>query len=263
MNEIAVPYERAGRQFEGSIIWNGGSTKRPVLFMQPDWYGVSPEMRAIARELASDRYIVLLADMFGAGTGEHASSKPFDELLQRVISVRKDLKFTVECGSLALKTMLAEAQARDLVDPDAPTFAVGYCAGAGFLMEQARAGEDLDALVALHITNPNPLVPETPCNIKGRVLTIHGSADPVTPKAMIDALEAELTAAGVEWQTVMFGGAGHAFCVPSAEPDGQRAADLHGIHYDEKLCRASYRMMHEFFEDTVPDRSANALNTDR
>jgi pimeloyl-ACP methyl ester carboxylesterase len=50
-----------------------------------------------------------------------------------------------------------------------------------------RAGADFKALVVFHVTNPNPVVPGTPCNIKGKVLALHGSADPVTPKPMMDA----------------------------------------------------------------------------
>ena len=72
-------------------------------------------------------------------------------------------------------------------------------------LEQARAGADFKALVVFHVTNPNPVVAGTPCNIKGRVLAIHGSADPVTPKPMMDAFEDELTKAKVDWQVMMFG----------------------------------------------------------
>ena len=41
---------------------------------------------------------------------------------------------------------------------------------------------------------------------------IHGSADPVTPKPAMDALQEELTKAKVDWQVMMFGGA----CIRSA-----------------------------------------------
>jgi len=242
MPEIKVPYEVDGRSFEGLIVSSDTAVAgRPVLFMQPDWYGVSPETIAQAHELAGDRYVVLLADMFGAGTGAQAETMQFDELLGRMLGVHKNLAFTLGCGSAAYAAMLAEAERQGLVEKAASKFAVGYCAGAGFLMEQARSGEDFDAVVALHITNPNPAVADTPCNIKGRVLAIHGAADPVTPKEKMDAFEEELTAAKVDWQVVMFGGAVHSFCVPSA--------NFPGAQYDEKLCRTSYRMMHDFFAE--------------
>ena len=108
--------------------------------------------------------------------------------------------------------------------------------------EQARAGADFSAVVVFHVTNPNPVVAGTPCNIKGRVLAIHGSADPVTPKPMMDAFEEEMTTAAVDWQVVMFGGAVHSFCDPTANAGPSR--------YDEKLCRQSYRLMRDFFSET-------------
>ncbi len=110
------------------------------------------------------------------------------------------------------------------------------------MLEQARAGADFKAVTVLHVTNPNPVVPGTPCNIKGRVLAIHGAADPITPKSMMDAFEEELTKAKVDWQVVMVGGAVHSFCDPTANLEASR--------YDEKLCRQSYRMMQDFFAET-------------
>ena len=93
------------------------------------------------------------------------------------------------------------------------------------------------------MTNPNPVVAGTPCNIKGRVLAIHGSADPITPKPMIDALQQEFTDAKVDWQLMMFGGAVHSFCDPTADAGPTR--------YDEKLCRKSYMLMRDFIYESL------------
>ncbi len=90
---------------------------------------------------------------------------------------------------------------------------------------------------------PNPVDADAKPNIKGRVLALHGSADPVTPKPQMDALEAELTEAGVDWQVMMFGHAVHSFCDKGQNGDALR--------YDEKLCRQSYRMMRDFFAETL------------
>jgi dienelactone hydrolase len=87
------------------------------------------------------------------------------------------------------------------------------------------------------------VVAGTACNIRGRVLAIHGSADPVTPKPMMDALEQELTDARVDWQVMMFGGAVHSFCDPTATGEATR--------YDAKLCRKSYLLMRDFFAETL------------
>src|SRR5262249_50778136 len=185
----------------------------PALFMQPDWKGVCPDTVAQAHAIAGRDYIVLMADMFGQGYG--AKPKTVQDLRAGMLAVHNDLPFTLACGAKALDALLAAAKKDGLVDAG-KTVGVGYCAGGGYVLEQARASADLKAIVVFHVTNPNPVTAGTPCNIKGRVLAIHGSADPVTPKPMMDALEAELTDAKVDWQVVMFGGAVHSFCEPTA-----------------------------------------------
>ena len=241
MAETMVPYQVNGRQFEGMIVHDDGvQAKRPAIFMQPDWKGVCADTIAQARIVAGKDYVVLMADMFGAGYGDKPKTR--EQLAAGMRAVHDDLAFTIACGGKACDTLLAEAGKRGLVDA-AKTAAIGYCAGGGFALEQARAGADFKAVVVFHVTNPNPVVPGTPLQHQGRVLAIHGSADPVTPKPMMDAFEEELTKAKVDWQVMMFGGAVHSFCDPTANAGPTR--------YDEKLCRKSYMLMRDFFAETL------------
>ena len=159
--------------------------------------------------------------------------------------VRGNVPFINACGAKAFDVLSAEADKLGVIDR-AKVYAVGYCIGGGYVLEQARAGADFKGIVVFHVTAPNPVVAGTPCNIKGRVLAIHGSADPVTPKPQMDALEAELTAAKVDWQEVLFGHAVHSFCDPHAPTTGNTPQ-----RYDAKLCQKSYKLMREFFAETV------------
>src|SRR5262249_47545710 len=188
--------------------------------------GVCADTIAQARIVAGKDYVVLMADMFGRGYGDKPKTR--DELAAGMRAVHTDLPFTIACGGKARAALLAAADQHGLVDAGKPV-AIGYGAGGGFALEQARTGADFKAVVVFHVTNPNPVVAGTPCNIKGRVLAIHGSDDPVTPKPMMDAFEAELTDAKVDWQVMMFGGAVHSFCDPTANA-------MPSI-YDAKLCR--------------------------
>lgn len=238
--EKAVPYEVQGRKFEGRLVYDDSiKAKRPAIFSQPDWKGVSPDTIGQARTVAGKDYVVMLADMFGVGYGDKPKTQA--DLRSSMLAVHDDLAFTLACGATAYAALSAEADRLGLVDP-AKKAAIGYCAGGGFALEQARAGADFQAVVVFHVTNPNPVQAGTPCNIKGRVLAIHGSADPVTPKPMMDAFEQELTQAKIDWQVMMFGGAVHSFCDPTASGPATR--------YDEKLCRRSYAMMRDFFAET-------------
>jgi dienelactone hydrolase len=242
MAEQKVPYQVGGRRFEGMIVYDESVTaRRPAVFMQPDWKGVCTDTIGQARTVAGKDYVVLMADMFGAGYG--AKPKTQDQLRAGMLAVHNDLPFTLSCGAAARDALMAAAQKLGIIAPGR-TAAIGYCAGGGYALEQARAGADFEAVVVFHVTNPNPVVADTPCNIKGRVLAIHGRADPVTPKPMIDALEEELTKAKVDWQVMMFGPpAVHSFCDPTAKGPATQ--------YDEKLCRKSYMLMRDFFTETL------------
>lgn len=241
MVEKKIAYEHDGRKFEGAIVYDDSvKGKRPAIFMQPDWKGVCGDTLEQARTVAGKDYVVLMADMFGEGYG--AKPKTQDDLMKSSRAVRGNFAFINGCGGKADQVLSAEAQKLGLIDAGSK-FAIGYCIGGGYALEQARAGADYKGVVVFHVTAPNPVAPGTKCNIKGRVLAIHGSADPVTPKPQMDSLEAELTEAKVDWQVMLFGQAVHSFCDPTANAGPTR--------YDAKLCKKSYALMREFFAETA------------
>jgi dienelactone hydrolase len=156
---VKVPYEINGRQFEGKIVYDDTvQRKRPVVFMQPDWKGVCADTVAQAHAVAGEDYIVLMADMFGAGYGD--TPKTREQLAAGMKAVHDDLAFTLTCGEKAYETLFAEAANLSLID-ETKRLAVGYCAGGGFVLEQARAGADFKGVVVFHVTNPNPVAPGT------------------------------------------------------------------------------------------------------
>ncbi len=233
----AVPYEVNGRQFEGQIVYDDSvKTKRPILFMQPDWKGIDSDTLATARLIAGKEYIVLMADMYGVGYG--AKQKTMQELGANMSAVYKDRAFTVACSAQALQSMLNAVKPLDVADPS-KVYAAGYCAGGGFLLEHARSGANFKSLVVFHVTNPNPVVAGTDNLFKGRVLVLHGSKDPVTPVPMVDALSQELTKSNIDWQVMMFGGAVHSFTDPTNKA------------YSEHLTRKSYLLMRDFFTESA------------
>ena len=240
--ETRVGYEIGGRKFEGVLVYDDKFTgRRPVILVQPDWRGVSADSIVQAKTVAGRDYVVFVADMFGVGYA--ARAKTNEELMAASRTVHEDLDFTLTAGARALEVMIAEGSRLGVVDAS-KTAAIGYCFGGGLVLELARAGADLRAVVVVHVTYPNPVDATRPCNIKGRVLAIHGAADPVTPRPKIEALETELGAAGVQWQTVMFGGAVHSFTDTDANTPGRSM-------YDAVLARRSYALIREFLAETL------------
>lgn len=140
MAEKKVLYQVNGKPFEGMIVYDDSvKGKRPALFMQPDWKGVCADTVEQARTAAGQDYVVLMADMFGKGYG--ATPKTPVELRAGMTAVHQDLAFTIACGGAAYDALMDEASKLGLVDPGKTT-ALGYCAGGGFVLEQARAGAD-------------------------------------------------------------------------------------------------------------------------
>jgi dienelactone hydrolase len=136
--------------------------------------------------------------------------------------------------------MVAEAEKRGIGDSSKKA-AVGFCFGGGNVLELARAGADVQAVVCLHGDLKTPK-PAKAGDIKGAVLIAHGSKDPAVPKADRDQVEAEFDAAQVKWQMLVFGGLLHSFC--------ETEANVPGIAmYNEPAARQCYAMIDSFIQD--------------
>ena len=145
----------------------------------------------------------------------------------------------------ALATLVSEADKRGIGD-NSKKAAVGFCFGGGNVLELARSGADLTAVVCLHgdlVTT----IPAKQGDIKAAVFVIHGSKDPVAPKADRDALEAELDGAGANWQMLDFGGRLHSF--------SEEETMMKGIaEFDAPAAHQTYRMLDDFIQDAFSDK---------
>ena len=107
--------------------------------------------------------------------------------------------------------------------------------------ELARSGADLDAVVCLH-GDLTTTMPAKKGDIKAAVFVMHGSKDPVAPKADRDALEAELDGAGANWQMLDFGLRVHSFAEPETNMPGM-------AEYNAGAAHQTFRMLDDFIQD--------------
>jgi dienelactone hydrolase len=112
--------------------------------------------------------------------------------------------------------------------------AIGYCFGGKCVLELARSGADVKAVVSFHglLTTAMPAAPGV---IKSDIAIYTGAKDPYAPRAELEALRQELTDAGARWQITEFGEAAHAFTEPEASTYGRP-----GIAYDAIAARTSW-----------------------
>ena len=123
--------------------------------------------------------------------------------------------------------------------------AIGYCFGGLMVLEMARGGVDVQAVVAYHPSFPEP-APEETRTITAKVLICTGSDDPYGPPAARHAFEADLIASGVAgWRIELYGGVGHAFA------DVNATNRYPGVAYNETADRLSWRSTLDLLEDTI------------
>jgi dienelactone hydrolase len=123
--------------------------------------------------------------------------------------------------------------------------AIGFCFGGTTVLELARGGAELSCVVGFH-AGLQTSAPEDAKNIRCPVLICTGANDPIVQAEHRDAFAAEMTAGGVDWRMILYGGVGHSFT--NREIDAYK---LPGFMYDERADRRSWRAMLDLFDETL------------
>ncbi len=137
-----------------------------------------------------------------------------------------------------LEILLAEP----MTDPNRVA-AIGYCFGGALVLELARSGADLRAVVGFHPSLHSPR-PADAANVVGTVLICVGSEDPYVTADDRAAFEAEMQAAGVDWRLHVYGGVEHSFTHPHVDE-----VDLPGLRYHRPTAERSWREMLDLFDE--------------
>ena len=238
----SIFYSVSGLSCRGALIWDDAvKAPRPLLLMAPNWRGVIKPAIETGQMLAHEGYVVFVADMFGEGNGPVGTEEPMTFLrpfLADVAGMRRRI-------SAALDTLTREADRRAVGDISRRA-AMGFCFGGLNVIDLARTGADVQAVVSMHGTLATPQ-PAKAGDIKAAVLAVHGAADPVAPKAERDAFEAEMTQAQARWALMTFGNVVHGFTDRNANNPGVAV-------YDDAATRHGYALAHAFIADAFAGR---------
>lgn len=222
-----IAYEHGDAKLEGFFVYDANRPgRRPGILLTHEWWGHNEFARQQARRFAEAGYAVFALDMYGKGVkGDTPAAagklaEPFG----------KDRNLTRARALAGLEVLAQKVQ----VNPE-QIVALGYCFGGMVSLELARSGAPIKAAISLH-GNPAPLSGfESKFNKDVAILVLHGDADPLVPRAALDAFTREMGENSVDFQFIAYGGAVHAFTNKDADKVG-----IDGVRYDAKADRRSF-----------------------
>ena len=229
-----VDYADDGVQLHGHFAWDDGVTgPRPGVLVVHEAFGLEPHAKGRAERIAGELgYAALAVDVYGA------MPKSREEGMAMAAAMRDDLptlRRRIRAGLTALR-------GRPEVD-GGRVAAIGYCFGGTGVLELARDGADVAAVVSFHgglVTKR----PATPGVVTAKVLSCVGADDPFIPPTTVRGFEAEMTAAGADWQSTLYGGVVHSFTNPAANLPGK--AEYHAAA-DRRSWAAMCELLTEAF----------------
>lgn len=213
-----------------------GIASGATVMMFPGATGSGPSFRKSAAELAALGYRVIEIEMYGAGSDistPQAAGEHFTKLLASPGLLRD-----------RVVTWFETIRAMPGVDPRRIA-AVGYCFGGKCVLELARSGADVRAVVSYHglLTTHAPMAPGV---CKADIAVWSGGCDPYAPVADFDALRSEFDSAGARYQMSLLSTAQHSFTDPDHDDIG-----LEGIAYDALSHRVSWAATIAFLSQTI------------
>jgi dienelactone hydrolase len=211
--------------------------QRPGVLVFHEGLGLGEFAMERARRLADLGYVALAADMFG----DRRQARNLQEVATLVGGLRAEPDKLRARGRAALAALAALPQ----VDPS-KLAAIGFCFGGSVVLELAREGADLKAVVSFHGVLATKM-PAASGQVKASVLVCTGADDPLAPPDQVADFENEMRAAQVrDWQVISYGNTLHGFTNPAADGTMMRTAQ-----YNEQADRRSWASMRSLFDEVL------------
>jgi dienelactone hydrolase len=232
----AFEYRHEDVVLKGALALPAGPGPHPGVLVMHSAHGLGEQVRERALRLAAAGYAALATDMYGEGR-YFDDPKGCGPLFAALQAEPQRLRGRVLAGFEALRGL---AQ----VDP-ARIGAIGFCFGGQCVLELARSGADVKGVVSFHGLLKSEL-PARPAAVKAKMLALTGAKDPYAPLGDVAAFQAEMTAAGADWQLTVYGDGWHSFTDPDAAKH-----QTPGARYDPLIDRLSWAQATAFLEATV------------
>ena len=218
-------------------LGENAAERRPGVAVFHEGLGLGEFAMERARRLAGLGYVALAADMFG----DRRQASNLQEVATLVGGLRAEPEKLRARGRAALATLAALPQV------DAGRLAaIGFCFGGSVVLELAREGANLKAVVSFHGVLATKM-PAQPGQVKASVLVCTGVDDPLAPPEQVADFENEMRTGGVkDWQVIAYGNTLHGFTNPAADGSMMRTA-----LYNEQADRRSWASMKSLFDEVL------------
>lgn len=235
-----IEYEADGRTMVGRLAVPAGDGRHPAVLIAHEGAGLDDHQRSRADRLADLGYVAFALDYQGGGK----SVTDREAMMARLDALWHDPARTRGLARAGLDVLLAHPR----VDTTRVA-AIGYCFGGHLVLELARDGADLAAVVGFHprLATPRPL---DAANITGKVLVCVGSEDPVISVGERLMFEEQMRAAGVDWRMNLYGCAQHSFTHPWVD-----SIEVPGLRFHPLSAQRSWRAMLDLFDEAFSGHS--------
>jgi dienelactone hydrolase len=229
-----IAYDAAGSTMIGRLAIPDGEGTRPAILIAHEGNGLDDYQKSRPARFAEPGYVAFGLDYHGGGRALQDRAA----INARLTALSDSPELARAVATAGLDVLLAQPN----VDPSRVA-AVGYCFGGTLMLELARSGADLKAVIGMHpgltTTRPGDSV-----NIMGKVLVCVGTEDPFVTQAQRLAFESEMRAAGVDWRMNLYGGAKHSFTHRRAD-----RLSVPGIEYHQLTDERSWRAMIDLLDE--------------
>jgi dienelactone hydrolase len=237
MQTSDVDYRCGDVNLRGYLAFNESLERRPGVLVFHEGLGLGDFAMERARRLAALGYVAFAADMYG----ERRQARNLQEVAN-LVGVFRDAPDQLRArGRAALATLAA------MPEVDAGRIAaIGFCFGGKVVLELARDGADLKAVVSFHGVL-STATPAAPGRVKASVLVLTGADDPLAPPDQVKDFENEMRAAIVpDWQVISYGNTLHGFTNPAADGSMLRSA-----LYNAQADRRSWASMRGLLDEVL------------
>jgi dienelactone hydrolase len=235
LKEEMVSYQLDSSTMNNFVVYDENiEGQRPAVFVIHEWWGLNDYAKMRARELAKLGYIAMVIDMYG--NGKMGDNPEIAGQLARPFYQNPQLAKPIFDAALSKLKSYPQMDA-------AKVAAIGYCFGGAQVLNLARMGADMKAVVSFHgnltVTTPDKSL------LKAKILVCHGNDDNFVPMKEVEQFKQQMDSIGVQYTFKGYDGATHAFTNPQATEMGKKF-NL-PIAYNAAADSASWKEMKDLF----------------